>query len=298
MKEAIFLCLALVLLLNGGCTMKPVQLKIQGIEQPVAVDTILDTATGKTIAFGQLINQLATARVVYVGEQHTSSIHHDIQLRVIKALVEKGHRVGVGMEMFDHTYQQRLNQWSRGEMDYDAFLKQTHWYANWKFNDALYKEILLYIKDNQIPLAGLNIPFHLPRKIAIGGLDSLTPAERDLLPKSIDTTNADHRSYLEEIFKMHPIKGPDNFENFYAAQCTWEDGMADAVARNLEDKILVVLAGNGHIMRHFGIPDRAFKRTQAPFRTIYLATPNMDVSSKDANFIWVTSRQPSRQAMH
>jgi uncharacterized iron-regulated protein len=288
--------LLLSLLLTGGCAMKPAQLKIQGIDHPLAVDTILDTATGRAITFDQLMDQLAPARVVYVGERHTSAVHHDIQLRVIKTLVERGHPVSVGMEMFDHTYQPRLDQWSRGELDYDDFLKLTHWYANWKFDDALYKEILLYIKEKRIALWGLNIPFHLPRKIAIGGLDSLTPAERGLVPESIDMTNADHRSYLEEIFGMHKTRGRDDFDNFYAAQCAWEDGMASAVARNLGAETMVVLAGNGHIMRHFGIPDRAFRRTRAPFRTLYLATPKMAVSRKDGDFIWVTpQRPPSRR---
>ena len=277
--------------------MKPAQLQIDGIAQPLAVDTILDTASGATLSFDQLMDQLVPARIIYVGERHTSASHHDIQLRVIRALVARKHNVSVGMEMFDHTYQPRLDQWSKGELGYDDFLKQTHWYANWKFNDALYKDILLYIRDNQIKLVGLNIPFHLPPKIAIGGLDSLTSAERSLLPDTIDTTRAEHRSYLEDIFKMHTIKGRKDFDNFYAAQCAWEDGMASRIAENLGDGTMVVIVGNGHIIRHFGIPDRAFDRTGAPFRTIYLATPGMDVSRQDSDFIWVTSPQPTPHPM-
>ncbi len=277
--------------------MKPGQLQINGIAQPLAVDTILDTASGATLSFDQLMDQLVPARIIYVGERHTSARHHDVQLRIIRALAARKHNVSVGMEMFDHTYQQRLDQWSKGELDYDDFLKWTHWYANWKFNDALYKDILLYIRDNRIRLVGLNIPFHLPPKIAIGGLDSLTPAERSLLPGTIDTTRAEHRSYLEGIFKMHKIKGRKDFDNFYTAQCAWEDGMASRIAENLGDGTMVVIVGNGHIIRHFGIPDRAFDRTGAPFRTIYLATPGMDVSRQDSDFIWVTSPQPTPHSM-
>ncbi len=269
--------------------MKPIQLQIQGIDRPLPVDTILDTATGRAISFDQLMDQLTPARVIYVGERHNSAVHHDIQLRVIKALRQRGINFSIGMEMFDHTYQPRLDQWSRGEMDYEEFLQQTHWYANWKFKDTLYKAILLCIKESQLRLSGLNIPFHLPRKISIGGLESLTSDERALLPERIDTTIEAHRDYLKEIFKMHKMAGRGNFDYFYAAQCAWEDGMASAIARNLKDETMVVLVGNGHIMRHFGIPDRAFKRTGAPFRTIYLATPNMTVTRQDGDFIWVTA---------
>lgn len=268
--------------------MKSAQLKIEGLDQLLAIDTIYDTTQNRAIDFEALIEQLTPARVVYVGERHTSPAHHQIQLKIIRALVERGRNVRVGMEMFDNTYQKRLDQWSAGQTEYEDFLKRSHWYANWKFDDALYKDILLYIKKNQLKLVGLNIPFHLPPKISVGGLDNILASERHLLPQEIDTTDADHRSYVEKIFKMHKIKGRDDFESFYAAQCAWEDAMAQAVADNLGNDTMVVIAGNGHIKRKFGIPNRAFKRSQAPFRTIYLSTPGMEVFLEDGDYIWVT----------
>jgi uncharacterized iron-regulated protein len=109
-----------------------------------------------------------------------------------------------------------------------------------------------------------------------------------LLPAKIDLSNAEHRAYLETIYNMHTVRGRDNFDNFYAAQCAWEDGMAQAIADNLEENIMVVIAGNGHIVRKFGIPNRAYSRTNTPFRTIYLATPHSRVTLADADFIWVS----------
>jgi hypothetical protein len=51
---------------------------------------------------------------------------------------------------------------------------------------------------------------------------------------------------------------------------------------------MVVLAGNGHIQFKYGIPDRAYNRTGASFRTIYPA-PAGDVVELDiADYIWVT----------
>lgn len=267
--------------------MKPAMLKIEGIEAPIPAGAIIDGATGKTIAFDQLIQRLAQTRVVYVGERHTDQTHHQIQLTIIRALVDKGVDIRVGMEMFDHTYQKVLDEWSAGDLQWDDFLKKCQWYANWKFDDHLYEDILAYIQQRHLKLIGLNIPFCIPPKIAVGGLENLTAADRSQLPKHIDTTQPEHRAYLEEIFKMHHMRQTD-FEDFYEAQCAWEDGMAKAVADNLDHANMVVLAGNGHIVRKFGIPDRAFKRSHASFRTVYLAGPNMSVSLKDADFIWAT----------
>jgi len=268
--------------------MKPALLKIEGIDTPLPPDTIVDSRQGQPITFDQLIEQLARVRVVYVGERHTDPTHHQIQLRIIRALVEKGTNVRVGMEMFDHTYQPVLDLWSAGSLQWDAFLKKTHWYANWRFDDALYKDILAYIQERHLKLIGLNIPFCIPPKIAAGGLENLSKLDRAELPEHIDTTQPEHRAYVEEIFKMHQMKGRDDFENFYAAQCAWEDGMAKAVADNLDQATMVVLVGNGHIVRKFGIPNRAFRRSKAPFRTVYLAAPQMTVSTADGDFIWLT----------
>jgi uncharacterized iron-regulated protein len=132
----------------------------------------------------------------------------------------------------------------------------------------------------------------------VGGIDNLLASERKLLPQQIDTTQTEHRAYLEAVFNRHPVRKGREFENFYAAQCAWEDGMARSVAQNIGDDTMVVIAGNGHIVRKFGIPDRAFQRSQAPFRTVYLVAPGMRVSVEDGDFIWVTSNDPARPHGH
>ena len=82
--------------------------------------------------------------------------------------------------------------------------------------------------------------------------------------------------------------GLDNFEYFYMAQCVWEDAMAQAIAENLNADVMVVIAGNGHIQYKYGIPDRAFRRTDAPFLTIYPASVGGEVELGIADYIWVT----------
>jgi uncharacterized iron-regulated protein len=283
--------------LLSACTPKPAMLKIEGIETPMPAQTIVDTHTGRSISFDELIGQLAEVRVVYVGERHTDMAQHRIQLKIIQALVDRGRNIRVGMEMFDHTYQHVLDLWSAGDLTWENFLKRSHWYANWRYDDALYKDILVYIQQRHLKLIGLNIPFCIPPKIAAGGLDSLSAADRAQLPRQIDTGNAAHRAYIKEIFTMHHLSGREDFESFYEAQCAWEDGMAQAVADNLDDAAMVVLAGNGHITHKFGIPDRAFRRSRASFYTVYLAAPGTNASKADGDFIWVTPASASRPHM-
>ncbi|MBR9985973.1 MAG: ChaN family lipoprotein [Desulfosarcina sp.] len=290
---------ALIMLGIGGCAVTPKTLSIKDNPTRLMEHTILKTATLSVVSQERLIADLADARVVYVGESHTNPSHHAIQLEIIKALAQTNAHLTIGMEMFDHTYQPVLDQWTAGKLDQTTFTEKTHWYANWRFDFDLYRDILEYAKEKGLRIIGLNVPFFIPSRIRVGGLASLSEADRMHLPDIIDTTHADHRAYLEEIFNMHAFSDRDAFDFFYEAQCTWEDAMADAVAENLGSGKMVVLAGNGHIIRKFGIPDRAFARSHAPFKTIYLAQVGDEAELSWADYLWVTpeTRTPLRRMM-
>jgi len=275
-----------------GCAMIPEKVNVKGISRSFDQGTIIKTDTGSPISYKNLIVELQRAQIIYVGEKHSDPVHHKIQLTIIKDIYKSNHRIVVGMEMFDQSYQQVLDQWITGKLDQKIFLKRTHWYANWRMDYQLYADLLDYIKENRIKLIGLNIPFHIPSKIATGGIGSLFKTEKVYLPEDINMSNIKHRQYVKKIFNLHKIRGIEDFENFYAAQCVWEDAMAKAIALNLGSDKMVVIAGNGHIVQKFGIPDRAYKRTGAPFLTLYLAPSGSEVGRSFADYIWIT---PSKE---
>ena len=276
-----------------GCTVAPKRLFIKDLSTYYDVGTIISTKTGAAVSFEDLLADLSGVRVIYVGEEHHNRAHHEIQLEIVKAVYKINPNVVVGMEMFDQTYQNILNLWSAGKLDQEAFLQKVHWYANWKYDFALTKDILDFIKNEKIRLIGLNLPFHIPPKIAAGGIENLSDEDRKHLPKTIDTPDDAHRAYVEQVFKQHRVPWMDNFDFFYQAQCVWEDTMASSVALNLNRDMMIVLTGNGHIVRKFGIPNRVFRRTGADFRTIFLATVGSEVENDYADYIWVTGMLPA-----
>jgi uncharacterized iron-regulated protein len=287
---------ALMMLYTGGCAVAPQSLSIKDSPTRLTENTIMKTATGSVVSREQLLADLTGARVVYVGESHTNPSHHAIQLDIIQALAQTEPHLVIGMEMFDHTYQAVLDRWTAGELDETDFIEKTHWYANWRFDFGLYRDILEYAKEKGLRIVALNVPFHIPARISVGGLGNLSDDDRRHLPRTIDTTDADHRTYVEEIFNMHAIRGREKFIYFYEAQCTWEDAMAEAVATNLGAGKMVVLAGNGHIIRKFGIPNRAFSRTHAPFKTIYPAPVGIEAEPSWADYLWATPGQRMRHS--
>lgn len=272
-----------------GCAGHLKQLMIKETTTSFPPGSIISAKTGKAVSFETLMTDLETVQITYIGESHTNPDHHRVQLKLLQALFGRFPELTVGMEMFDHTYPPQLNAWSAGELEETVFLQKVHWYANWRYDFGLYRDILSFIKENHIKLVGLNLPFCIPPKIAVGGIDSLSEAEKKHLPKEIDTSNAAHREYVRTIFSHHNIPGRNNFEFFYAAQCAWEDAMADAIARHLSSGKMLVLAGNGHIIQKFGIPNRAYNRTKAEYRTLYLEEAGGELELSAADYIWVTT---------
>jgi uncharacterized iron-regulated protein len=277
-----------------GCAAKSDTVLIKDTSKTVKPDTIISAKTGKPVTFDQLMADLNSHQIIFVGEKHTNSAHHAIQQKIIEAVFKNTPSMRVGLEMFDRSYQEVLDLWSAGVLDEETFLRKVHWYANWRYDFALYRNILLFIKENNIKIVALNIPFHIPARIRVGGIDNLSDTDRQYLPKEIDTSNAAHRNYVEQVFNQHHLKGNVKFDDFYMAQCVWDEIMAESIAANLSGKKIVVLAGNGHIQYKYGIPDRTFRRTGASFRTLYLVSAGQEVELDMADYVWVTAKQEDR----
>jgi len=284
------ICLVLIMC---GCAMFPQKIMIKDPVIRFSEGTIISAKTGGPVSYDEFIADIKEARLVYIGEIHTAKSHHDIQLKIIKELYSYNKNIAVGMEMFDLTYQEVLNQWTEGSLDRKSFINKTHWYANWQYDFDLYADILEFIKENKIRTVGLNMPFHIPAKIATGGIDSLAGDEKKYLPENIDISNATHKEYIEKVFKMHRLKGRDSFDNFYLVQSAWDETMAETAFLNIKNDVMIVLAGNGHILR-FGIPERVFARNQLSFRNIYLAPAGSTADISYVDYIWVTAPSEKR----
>ncbi|ODS31951.1 MAG: hypothetical protein SCARUB_02924 [Candidatus Scalindua rubra] len=239
----------------------------------ISVGDIVHVATGEKITFSQLADSFDGVRIVYVGEIHSNMESHDVQVQVLKEFYTRyGDNIAVGMEMFKRSHQDVLDKWTRGEISEEDLLSSTDWWHEWGFDYSLYKDILDFTRDNKIPVIALNITREFQKKIHEKGIEGLSKEERESLPE-IDTTDFYHRRYLERVFKGHADMS-DAFERFYLVQCVWEDIMADSISRYLsspegKDKKMLIFIGGGHIIYHFGVPKRVYRRNHLPYRTIH-----------------------------
>jgi uncharacterized iron-regulated protein len=246
--------------------------RFRNFPSEISVGDIVHVATGEKLTFAQLADSFDGIRIVYVGEIHSNKESHDVQMQVLKEFYKRyGDNIAIGMEMFKRPHQDVLDKWTRGEISEEDLLSSTDWWHEWGFDYSLYKDLLGFTRDNNIQVVALNITREFQKKISKKGIEGLSEEERESLPE-IDTTDFYHRRYLERVFKGHADMS-DAFERFYLVQCAWEDIMAESISRYLsspqgKDKKFLVFIGGGHIIYHFGVPKRVYRRNHLPYCTI------------------------------
>lgn len=216
----------------------------------------------------QILPNLVSAKVIYLGETHNNIEDHQAQLRIIKGLYQQNPKIAIAMEMFQRPYQIILDRYIAGEISEAQLIEQTEYQQRWGFPWENYAEVLRFAQANKLPVLALNTPTEITRKVARQGLESLTNAEQKLIPNSaeIDLNPPEYREMLLKIYQQHHHGGKSNssdFEKFFLAQVLWDETMADAIANFIKsnpDHQVVVLAGEGHIIYNYGIPSRVQRR--------------------------------------
>jgi uncharacterized iron-regulated protein len=236
--------------------------------------TIVTRVSDKqSVTLPYLISQAKRSDLVLVGEAHDDKAHHEMQLTLIRALCTPQSPFVIGLEMFQADSQPELDNWTAGKLSETDF--QKIYARNWSLDWALYRDIFLYARDNQIPMVALNISKELVAKVSRSGFASLTPEESRYLPEGATCDlNNPHTAFLkssfQEVFK-HASNGR-NFTFFCEAQTLRNSGMAMNIARYVKKhpgRKIVALAGIWHAVKN-AIPDQLERSESALTNTVIL----------------------------
>jgi uncharacterized iron-regulated protein len=269
---------------------------------PVVLDTIVDTATGDTIDPAAMARRLADARLVLVGEAHTSVESHRVELQVIRALTEAGRQVTIALEMFPYPDQPALDAWNDGAWSEDDFVAKSHWYEAWGYHWGYYRAIFDYARRHHIRFVAANAPRDLVTAVRQKGLGSLPADQAEHLPPYIDAESADYLTFFKASFDeddaLHGGMPDAALKGMLAAQSTWDGAMAwnatkafDPIAADPQ-AVVVVLVGSGHVAYGLGIERQArawFHHQVASVVAVPIADddgPIPSVRASYANFVW------------
>ena len=249
---------------------------------------IYDLEQRQSLTSDEAVKRLQDARIVLVGEHHNNADHHLAQLQIIQALRSAGRKVAIGMEMFRQESQQALNQWTAGQLEEDQFIKIFN--DNWTYGWKLYRPILTYARDNQLPVVGLNVSRKITSQVAYYGFESLNSEQKGALEGIACNVTPEYRDFIQKAYGAHG-HGRMNLDRFCEAQLVWDSVMAiNAIAylNQHSETILVIVAGSGHT-RKLGIPTQLAKRTAMPYVVIMPETEGVfekaTLSAQDADFL-------------
>jgi uncharacterized iron-regulated protein len=261
------------------------------------VGDIVVTSTGEVLSPDVLMEDLADARVIYVGESHPSVEDHRVQLQVLRGLYSRNPSVILALEMFPREAQPVLDEYSRGVISDEEFLKEVRWDQIWGYPYPLYRSLLTWAREHGVRIIGLNAPREVVSKIAHSGLASLTAAERDRIARDFHLDDPKHQAYVRQQYHQHLKDNISDFNTFFEAQLAWEETMAETLARTLSSQApgaqLIVLIGKGHISDQVGVPTLTHERVAAPYRTVAplpVDYPGRTADPRIADFVWITDR--------
>lgn len=278
--------------------MPPPMVFITGASGHFGIGQILDIKAGKVITFEELIEHLCSKDLIFLGEVHDNPEHHLIQVQILQALDARCGPPALAMEIFQSPQQDALDRYLADDIPEETFLKMVDWKKSWGYDYLFYRPLLLWAKANRRPILAVNAPVDVVRKVARQGLSGLDAGERNAIAGEIDLNRQAHRDYLRGVYEQHRHGELERFDYFYEAQCVWEETMAENASRFFEKgkTRLVVIAGNGHLINKYGIPERTLKRVPVSAATLlpYPIHGKAELQKEIADYIWLTPEAPHR----
>ncbi|MGO9568003.1 MAG: ChaN family lipoprotein [Desulfomonilaceae bacterium] len=232
---------------------------------------IIDLYMGEPVPQDVMLDDLSAVRIVYLGEIHTIARHHELQVEILRGLLDRDLKVAVGMEMFSRESQPILDRWQTGNQsvaDLILELRREHW-----TNLQDYEKVLTLARERHVPIVGLNARDTLVRKVAREGLDGLTESEKREIPAGVEKINPLQDRLLRLRLRVHKAFEKASLDRIVLAQALRDETMAETVSGFLDtsdgkNRLMLVIAGSGHVNYGFGIPERVQSRNSLPYRIV------------------------------
>jgi uncharacterized iron-regulated protein len=225
----------------------------------------IDACEGEPVEEARVVKDLATARVVYLGERHTLQRHHATQAKIIDGLAKGGAALVVAMEQLDSSQQAEIDRFNRGELDFDGLARAISWEKHWP-NYRQYRLVLEAARRAKAPVIGLGPSADAIRAAArSGGVAKLDPDVRKKLPAEMELRDPPYEKLLAAQMMVHIAATPEKLRPMIEAQIARDEAMSAALVDFLRSeqgrlRKAVVICGAGHVAYGLGTPQRVRRR--------------------------------------
>lgn len=188
---------------------------------------IYDTRTQQIISIDKIVADMATADVLFFGEEHNDSAGHYLENKIFRALhTQYASQLVLSLEMFETDNQLVLNEYLQSKIDEARFSKDARLWNNYRD----YRPMIEYAKQNQLSVVAANPPrryVNIVTRRGMKSLDSLSKeAKRFLPPLPYDTLSGRYRDKFLSLMKGAPESAS---KNIYYSQSLWDAGMAYSI---------------------------------------------------------------------
>jgi uncharacterized iron-regulated protein len=279
--------LSLMMILLAGCqSLPPVPTwqSPEGREHP-DLGRIVDLRTGNQMSAKRLIDELAGAEQVLVGERHDNPDHHALQLWLLQALAQRRDQGSLLLEMLNPDQQERVAEVrasvERSEWPSDL-AAALEWQQGWDWQ--LYSPVVEYALAQPLTVMSANLDraeiMSIYRRIpALTGAAAGKPVQEEL---------------LSQIRKSHCDMLPEaQLPAMLAVQQQRDRRMAEQL--EAAPKPAMLWAGAFHVRRDIGAPLHLNGREdERSTRVLVLAEVGDAWRAEQADFVWFTPAQPQQ----
>ena len=247
---------AVLVLLLDACAAKPSLWQSEHGRRNPLVGHIWDVHAAAYVDENVLADRLSSARFVLLGEQHDNPDHHSLQGQVIRALVHRGRKPSVVMEMLDIGESDAIASCVQSpDCSPRRFAEAVQWQKSGWPDWRIYKPVLSAALDAHLPLAPGNLPTETVRDYTrTGEIEGGEPVLRRLgldVPLAPDVRAA----MAEEIRQSHCGHAPEGMiDPMIAAQRLRDAHMAESLLLAAPMGRAVLIAGFGHTRNDRGVP--------------------------------------------
>ena len=287
MRLLLCCCLLLLSACHTAATLPPIPAwqSSQGHEH-ADLGRIIDLRSGASLTPAQLVEQLAAAELVLVGEQHDNPDHHRLQLWLLQALAAQRPQGSLLLEMLNPDQQDRVVAAHAATLDGQApadLPAALAWQKNWDW--ALYGPIVSYALAQPYPLQAANL-----NRSEIMQIYAARPA----LQGRLSTTAPVRETLLADIRESHCGLLPEaQMPAMLAVQQQRDRRMAERLRAAPTPALL--LAGGFHARRDLGVPlHLADQGVDAGTLVLQLAEVGKPVSAASADFVWYSAALPEK----
>ncbi len=200
------------------------------------VVSVRDGRTGERLDFGAMLDELARADAVFLGESHTDETTHRVERETYAGLLARHHgEVVLAMEMFERDVQPALDAYLSGAIDERTFLARSRPWSNYR---TAYAPLIELAKSGGHPVVASNFPAPLRRHVGTEGLDTLKPEERANTPAELLANTPAYWRRVDNAIRGHagmmgPAPAADD-PRLTSVQSLWDNAMGESCALALQ----------------------------------------------------------------